>query len=603
MSENTDSTPSTPSTPSASDTPSAAAHPTTTRQDKTWHALYPEWVRPELDYAAEHERTLAEIFDHAVKTWPKRPAMTFFGTTLTYGDYGREVRKCAAMLHNRGVRKGDCVAIALPNCPQALISFYAVLSLGATATLHNPLYTARELTVAFKDHGAKVGIFWDKAVDVARELRTTTPLEQIIPVAITRSMPWYLQTALRIPVKPLRAMRSKLAGSTEGLTEWGDLVKDASESEGRALIETAEVTPDDIALVLYTSGTTGAPKGAGLSHRNLCANIIQGREWVPGLGEDDQPERMLAALPIFHAYGLTMNITLGPLVGGTVILLPAPEKPLLAGAMKKQKPTWIPGVPALYQTIMDIAEEQKIDISGVKASFSGASSLPVEVVRRWENMTGGRLVEGYGLTETSPIVLGNPMSDDRRPGYVGVPFPDTQVRIVSQDDPTVVLPDGEAGELVTRGPQVFGGYLNRPDANESSFVTGQDGLGDWFRTGDMAVMESDGFVKIVSRIKEMIVTGGFNVYPQEVEEVLADHPSVAAASVVGVPRSDGSETVAAGIVLAEGARLDEEVLKDHCREGLARYKVPRIFQIFDELPADQLGKVRRVEVQAQMTGE
>ncbi|MGP5433421.1 long-chain-fatty-acid--CoA ligase [Corynebacterium variabile] len=594
MSENTASTP---------DDQEAPKSPSTTWKDHPWWDAYPEWVNPELDYHAGHERTLAEIFDHAVKTWPKRPAMTFFGTTVPYGEYGRQVDKTAAMLHNRGVRKGDRVAIALPNCPQALITFYAVLSLGATATLHNPLYTARELTVAFKDHGAKVGVFWDKAVDVARELRTVSPLEQIIPVTITRAMPWYLQTALKIPVKPLKAMRNKLAGATEGLTEWSDLVKDASASEGRALIETAVVTPEDTALVLYTSGTTGTPKGAALSHANLCANIIQGRNWVPGLGQDEEPERMLAALPNFHAYGLTMNITLGPLIGGTVLLLPAPEKTLLAGAMKKQKPTWIPGVPALYQTIMDLAEKDGIDISGVRASFSGASGLPVEVVKRWENLTGGRLVEGYGLTETSPIVIGNPMSDARRPGYVGVPFQDTQVRVVSQDDPTAVLPDGEAGELVVRGPQVFGGYLNREDANEKAFVTGEDGLGDWFRTGDMAVMEADGFVKIVSRIKEMIVTGGFNVYPQEVEEVLCEHPSIQAASVVGLPRSDGSETVAAGVVLAKGARLDEEVLKDHCREGLARYKVPRGFKVFTELPADQLGKVRRVEVREQMLEE
>lgn len=571
-----------------------------TWKNKTWLQFYPERVRPQLDYSAENERTLVEVFTHAVTTWPQRPAMTFFGATVTYEQYGREVRKCVAMLHNQGVRAGDRVAIVMPNSPQALISFYAVISLGATATLHNPLYTARELTVAFQDHGAKVGIFWDKAIGIAQELRADTPLEQIIPVNITRAMPWYLKCALKLPIGPIKAMRSKLAGSTAGFVEWSDLVRDASEKEGRELIDAADVQPGDIALVLYTSGTTGMPKGAALSHANLCSVIIQGREWVPGLGEGAEPERMLAALPIFHAYGLTMNITLAPLIGGTVLLLPAPERPLLASAMKKQKPTWVPGVPALYQTIMDLAEQQNIDISGVKASFSGASGLPVEVVKQWEDMTGGRLVEGYGLTETSPIVLGNPMSDDRRPGYVGIPFPDTQARVVDQKNPARVLPDGEAGELVVRGPQVFGGYLNRPDATKDAFAPGEDGLGDWFRTGDMAVMDADGFVKIVSRIKEMIVTGGFNVYPAEVEEVLLEHPSVAQASVVGLPRVDGSETVAAAIVLAEGMALNDEVLKEHCRGGLARYKVPRVFQVFTQLPADQLGKVRRVEVREQM---
>lgn len=571
-----------------------------TWKDKTWLKFYPECVRPELDYSAVNERTLAEVFDHAVITWPRRPAMTFFGATVTYEQYGRQVNKCAAMLHNQGVRAGDRVAIVMPNCPQALVSFYAVISLGATATLHNPLYTARELAVAFRDHGAKVGIFWDKAIDVAQKLKSLTPLEQIIPVNITRAMPWYLKYALKLPVGPIKAMRSKLTGSAAGFAEWSDLVRDASEQEGQAHRDAVNVQPGDIALVLYTSGTTGAPKGAGLSHANLCSVIIEGREWVPGLGEGEEPERMLAALPIFHAYGLTMNVTLAPLIGGTVLLLPAPERPLLASAMKKQKPTWVPGVPALYQTIMDLAEQQNIDISGVKASFSGASGLPVEVVSRWEEMTGGRLVEGYGLTETSPIVLGNPMSDDRRPGYVGIPFPDTQARVVDQQDPTRVLPDGEEGELVVRGPQVFGGYLNSPEATAAAFVRGEDGVDDWFRTGDMAVMDTDGFVKIVARIKEMIVTGGFNVYPVEVEDVLATHPSVAQSSVVGLPRADGSETVAAAIVLAEGMALDEEVLKEHCRGGLARYKVPRVFQVFVELPADQLGKVRRVEVREQM---
>ncbi|HEY4598190.1 AMP-binding protein, partial [Corynebacterium sp.] len=342
---------------------------------------------------------------------------------------------------------------------------------------------------------------------------------------------------------------------------------------------------------------------AVLSHRNICANLIQGKAWVPGLGEQADPERMLAALPMFHAYGMTMNGALAPLIGGELLLLPAPEPSLLQQVIKKKKPTWVPGVPALYQAIVKLAEEKDLDLSTMRNSFSGASALPVETVENWEKLTHGRLVEGYGLTETSPIVLGNPMSDDRRPGYVGVPFPDTEARVVDQDDPTKVLDYGEEGELVVRGPQVFGGYLHQEQLNEKIFADG------WFRTGDMAVMEADGFVKIVSRLKEMIVTGGFNVYPAEVEEALLEHPEVKEAAVVGLSKEDGSERVVAAVTLAEAAEGEEheprrvgeklhDSLRQHCKKVLTGYKVPREFFHVATLPADQMGKVRRTEMRA-----
>src|SRR5699024_2951078 len=240
------------------------------------------------------------------------------------------------------------------------------------------------------------------------------------------------------------------------------------------------------------------------------------------------------ALPMFHAYGMTMNGALAPLIGGELLRLPAPEPGLPQQVNKKEKPTWVPGGAALYQAIVKAAEEGNLDLCKMGNSFSGAPALPVETVENWEKLTHGRLVEGYGLTETSPIVLGNPMSADRRPGYVGVPFPGTEARVVDQDDPTKVLDYGEEGELVVRGPQVFGGYLHQEQLNEKIFADG------WFRTGDMAVMEADGFVKIVSRLKEMIVTGGFNVYPAEVEEALLEHPEVKEAAVVGLSKEDGS---------------------------------------------------------------
>ena len=303
---------------------------------------------------------------------------------------------------------------------------------------------------------------------------------------------------------------------------------------------------------------------------------------------------LLAALPMFHAYGLTMNVTLGVFIGGEIILLPAPDLKLIMKVMKKNTPTWLPGVPALYERIVEAAETAGIDISGVRNSFCGASTLPTRTVERWERYTGGLLVEGYGLTETSPIIVGNPMTPTRRPGYVGVPFPDTEVRIADPDNLDVTMPDGQEGEVLVRGPQVFQGYLNQPEATEKSFHDG------WYCTGDVGVMEPDGFIRLVARIKEVIITGGFNVYPGEVEEALMAHPDVADATVVGMPRSDGSESVVAAITLAEGAALDPEGLKEHCREMLTRYKVPRRFYHFDEMPRDQIGKIRRREVRDQL---
>ena len=326
-----------------------------------------------------------------------------------------------------------------------------------------------------------------------------------------------------------------------------------------------------------------------LTHRNLLANPQQGVAWVKDLQKPGQ--RMLATLPFFHAYGLTFSLTLTVLIGSELMLLPAPQMELIMSEMKKKNPpTFVPGVPTVFERIVATAKEEGVDLSAVQTGFSGASSLPAEVIEGWEELTGGRLVEGYGLTETSPILIGNPATDDRRPGYIGIPFPDTEIRIANPENLDEDMPYGEPGEILAKGPQVFGGYLNNPEATEKAFHDG------WFRTGDMGVMEEDGFVKLVSRIKELIITGGFNVYPAEVEETLRRHPDIVEVAVVGRPREDGSEDVVACVVLGEGAVLDPEGLKDFARENLTRYKVPRTFYHFESLPSDQLGKTRRREV-------
>lgn len=558
-------------------------------EEKSWLQHYPEWVPHSLDYA---ETTILDCYDQNLALNADKTATNFFGRTQTYAELDKMVRRAAAGLRAFGVRPGDRVAILLPNCPQHLIAFYAVMKLGATVVEHNPLYTAHELEHPFQDHAARVAICWDKAAGMLEKLRGTTPLETIVSVDMTQAMPALQRSALKLPIPQLRKARAKMTAPVHNTVPWEALVGSAIGGDGRDIESPKDVTKDTIALILYTSGTTGAPKGAQLSHGNLMANVIQGKAWVPNLGE--QREVFLAALPFFHAYGLTFLVLEGVYVGAEIVFLPAPDMKLIMKVMRKYRPTWIPGVPTLYEKIVEAAKESGVDITSVRASFSGASSLPVATVDSWEELTGGRLVEGYGLTECSPIVTGNPMNGNRRPGYVGVPFPDTDVRIASPDNLDETLPDGEEGEVLVKAPQVFKGYLNQPEATAATFHNG------WYRTGDIGVMEPDGFVRLVARIKEIIITGGFNVYPGEVEEVLLAHPDVENCAVVGMPRADGSETVCAAITLTEGAAMDPDGLKEYCREQLTRYKVPRVFYHFEELPADQMGKTRRREVRDQL---
>ena len=493
-----------------------------------------------------------------------------------------------------GVKAGDRVAIMLPNCPQHVVAFFAAQLLGAVVAEHNPLYTAAELRPQFADHGARVAIVWDKVAGTVNELRDDTDITTVVSVDMTQAMPLPMRLALRLPLKRLREARAELTAPATSTVPWEALVSSALVNNADQL-EEAEVSPDTPALILYTSGTTGRPKGALLTHANLCANVTQGIAWVKDFQERDQ--RMVATLPFFHSFGLTFSLTLAMKIGSEVILLPAPKIDLIMSAIKKYKPTFMPGVPTLFERIVAQAKEDNVDISSLNIAFSGASSLPVAVIDEWEKLTGGRLVEGYGLTETSPILIGNPESADRRPGYIGLPFPDTDIRIANPENLDEDMPYGEAGEILARGPQVFGGYLDNPEATEQAFHNG------WFRTGDMGIMESDGFVKLVSRIKELIITGGFNVYPAEVEEVIRAHKDVEDVAVVGRPRPDGSEDVVACVTLTDGAKLDSEGLRAYAKKHLTAYKVPRTFYHFEELARDPMGKIRRREVQADLLAQ
>jgi len=530
--------------------------------------------------------TLVDLIDDAVAAHRGKVALEFFGRETRYRDLGDEIDRAAEGLRKLGVTAGDRVAILLPNSPQHVVAFYATLRLGAVVVEHNPLYTDRELRHLFEDHGAKVAIAWDKLVGRLRDLPGDLRFDTVVSVDVTRGMPLGTRLALKLPIPAARKSREALTARAVGDVSWPDLVS------GRPL-KRRHPRPalDDVALLQYTSGTTGSPKGAVLTHRSLRSNAEQGRAWVQGAVEGE--ETVYGVLPFFHAYGLTLCLTFAMRIGARLVLFPKFDVDLVLKAAAKHPPTFLPAVPPIYQRLAEAAEQRGVDLRSARFAISGAMNLPLSTVTAWERVTGGMLVEGFGLTETSPVALGNPMGPTRRPGTVGVPFPSTEARVVDRDDPDPERPvtPGAAGELVLRGPQVFRGYWNRPDETAEAFLPG-----GWFRTGDIVSMSADGYVTIVDRIKELIVTGGFNVAPSEVEEAVRGVAGVAEAAVVGLPRDGGGEDVVAAIVVEPGSTVDPEEVRDHCREQLAAYKVPRRVVVVDELPRSLIGKVLRREV-------
>ncbi len=550
---------------------------------RPWLASYADGVPADIE---DPSQTLPEMLTASVRAFPSRVALEFFGASTTYRELGEQVDRVAEGLRRIGVAKGDRVAIVLPNCPQHVVAFYAVLRLGAVVVEHNPLYTARELRHQFEDHGARFAIVWNKVADTVAGFPADLALERIISVDLTAAMPRSKRLLLRLPLPAARASRAKLTAAprAKDLLDWKELLRHRRVSRRVPAPELHH-----LALLQYTSGTTGSPKGAMLTHANLRANAMQGEAWVPGLKRGE--ETFYGVLPLFHAYGMTLCLTFAMSIGAKLVLFPTFDVGLVTAAARKSPPTFLPAVPPIYDQLARAASRGSLDLSSVRFAISGAMSLPVATVERWEETTGGLLVEGYGMTESSPVALGNPIGPTRRPGTVGVPFPSTEIRVVDPDDPNVDVALGDPGELLLRGPQVFQGYWGRPIETAEALLPG-----GWLRTGDIAEVSEDGFVTIVDRLKELIITGGFNVSPSEVEDTLFAHPDVNAAAVVGLPRPDGGEEVVAAVVLRDGAELDPGALRDFCRAWLTPYKVPRRFVQVDELPRSLIGKVLRRSV-------
>ena len=553
---------------------------------RPWLAQYAPGVPADIE---ESDESLVDLLDRAVGRFHDRVGLDFYGKATTYGELGDEVAQAAEALRGVGVQAGDRVALVLPNCPQHVVAFYAVLRLGAVVVEHNPLYTAEELSTQFVDHGARVVIAWDKVVPTLEDLRETTAIETIVAVDLTRALPLAKRVALRLPIAKARATRSAMTTKASGATSWNAMVAHAKPLAASHPRPSAQ----DIAALQYTGGTTGIPKGAILTHRNLRANAAQGRAWVPGLVDGE--EVIYGLLPLFHAYGLTLCLTFAISIGATLVLFPRFDADQALAAFGRIPATFLPGVPPMYQALADAAVRTGTDLSSVRFAISGAMSLPTPVVDHWEAVTGGLLVEGYGMTETSPVSVGNPLAPSRRPGTIGVPFPSTYVRIVDPNDPATDREIGDPGELLVRGPQVFQGYWNRPQ--ETAAVLSPDG---WMRTGDIVLMDEDGFIRVIDRIKELIITGGFNVYPSQVEQALLTVPGVIEAAAVGLPDGSGGERVVAAIVVEPGLRLDPEQVREATRAHLTAYKVPRQIFIVDELPRTLIGKVLHRSVRDQL---
>ena len=560
-------------------------------EQRPWLEHYAADVPHEIE---EPTQTLVDLIDDAVARFGRRTALEFFGAETSYRELGEQIARAAEGLRRLGVGVGDRVALVLPNCPQHVVAFYAVLRLGAVVVEHNPLYTARELRHQFEDHGATAAIVWDAVADTVADFPRDIRPARIIAVDLTRALPFAKRMALRLPIPKARASRAALTTrpTARGVLEWDD-VQDSRELSKRH----PRPALTDTALLQYTSGTTGTPKGAVLTHRNLRANAMQGRAWVPGLREGE--EVFYGVLPLFHAYGMTLCLTFAMSIGARLVLFPKFDVDLVFAAAKHSPSTFLPAVPPIYDALSRAAEERgTAPLRSIRFAISGAMALPTATVDRWEGVTGGLLVEGYGMTESSPVAIGNPMGPTRRPGTVGVPFPSTEIRVVDPEQPTEDRPAGEEGELLLRGPQVFEGYWRRPSETAETLLPG-----GWLRTGDIVRVSDDGFVTIVDRRKELIITGGFNVSPSEVEGVLLAHPDVRGAAVVGLPRESGGEEVAAAVELREGAAFDAGAMRDFCRESLTPYKVPRRIVEVDELPRSLIGKVLRRQVRERLLAE
>lgn len=542
--------------------------------EKRWLTSYPQEIPHSIVYG---NKSLQEYLIQIALEYPEKKALYFLGKELTFQQVYEQALVFAAYLQGIGIKKGDRVAIMLPNCPQAVIGYYGTLLAGGIVVQTNPLYTERELQYQLYDSAASVILCLDLLYNKVEHIMSSTSLHHCIVTSIADFLPFPKQILYAYSNRNKRPTKENLKAK-EQVIIWKEMM------DYPFPLQEVPCATEDIALLQYTGGTTGFPKGVMLTHRNLVSNTSMAIHWLYNCKPGE--EVILGALPFFHVYGMTTVMNLSIMQAYKMILIPKFDVEMILSMIKKHRVTLFPGAPTMYIALLHHPNLQQYDLSSIKACLSGSAPLPAEVQEKFERVTGGKLVEGYGLTESSPVTHSNFLWGKRVTGSIGVPWPDTEARILSLEtgDP---LPPMEVGEIVVKGPQVMKGYWNKPEETAAIF---QDG---WLLTGDVGYMDENGFFYIIDRKKDMIVASGFNIYPREIEEVLYEYDKIREAAVIGVPDPYRGETVKAFIVLKDGVTCTSEEINQYARSYLAAYKVPRLYEFRDELPKTMVGKILR----------
>lgn len=559
--------------------------------ERPWLRFYQPGVPAELDIPAQ---PLTWLLDNAVKHYASQAAILYFGNRLTYAQLSALANRFAVGLQKLGISKGDRVAIALPNIPQYLIAYFGTLRAGAVAVPTNPLYTEREMQHQLADSGARIIVMMDDFYPTVRAVRASTSLEYVILTSPADYLPPLLRTLYPLSQRGAKHQEPRLTDKERREDAMLHSMSDMLQSHAKAGVELFDLhvslSSDDLAVLQYTGGTTGLSKGAMLTHHNLLSNAFQARYWTPELQEGN--EISLCVAPFFHSYGATVGMNLSILAGATMLLLPRFTTKEVVQNIRKYRPTLFPGIPTMYLAIMREVGTHTEQLRSIKYCISGAAPLPAKIQEDFEAITGGKLVEGYGLSEASPVTHCNPLDEHCRNGTIGLPIPNVEAAIFDSKTGEK-MPPGEVGEIMVKGPNIMRGYWNRPEETEAIFFDG------WMHTGDLGKMDEDGYFIVVERAKDLIVASGFNVYPREVEEVLFTHPAVQEAAVVGAPDEYRGETVAAFIILKPGIPATEETKQDivaYCKKNLTGYKVPKIIEFRETLPKSIIGKVLRREL-------